>query len=230
MPSAVSPRRHADQQGNRARRHQPARRTRQRRRPREDRPRPAGHRIRVLAATPPGPRTRAPATPETARRSWPRCRTSPSACSKSPGNRDHPHPPGHRTQPKPHPQLPTARRRRSPTTSPIPCRGIPAEKSLSQRAAEPAGGHRRAVLVPAIEYDVKRSGNGHAASRIALIQPIWGELVDGRHARIVDDQAVISGGGSRLAGADCRRCRRRDDLMAGKEVGGDRGAGQEDAR
>ena len=34
------------------RRHQPARRTRQRRRPCEDRPRPAGHRVRELAATP----------------------------------------------------------------------------------------------------------------------------------------------------------------------------------
>jgi DNA-binding CsgD family transcriptional regulator len=34
--------------------------------------------------------------------------------------------------------------------------------------------------------------------------------------------------GLRLAGADCRRCRRRDDLMVGKEVRGDRGADEED--
>jgi hypothetical protein len=34
--------------------------------------RPAGHRIRALAATPPEPKTREPATPKTARRSWPR--------------------------------------------------------------------------------------------------------------------------------------------------------------
>ena len=47
-------------------------------------------------------------------------------------------------------------------------------------------------------------------------------------------QAVISGGGSRLAGADGRRCRRVGDLMVvdevRKEVGGDRGADQEDGR
>jgi len=41
-------------------------------------------------------------------------------------------------------------------------------------------------------------------------------LVGGRHARIVDAQTVISGGDSRLAGADYRKCRRRDDPMAGK--------------
>ena len=44
----------------------------------------------------------------------------------------------------------------------------------------------------------------------------------------------ISGGGSRLAGADGRRCRRWDDLMVReevrKEVGGDRRADQEDGR
>jgi hypothetical protein len=45
---------------------------------------------------------------------------------------------------------------------------------------------------------------------------------------------VISGGGSRLAGADGRRCHIVGDLMVreevGKEVGGDRGADQEDGR
>jgi hypothetical protein len=44
----------------------------------------------------------------------------------------------------------------------------------------------------------------------------------------------ISGGGSRLAGADGRRRRRRDDPMVREEVreevGGDRGADQEDGR
>lgn len=54
------------------RRHQPARRTRQRRRPREDRPRPAGHRIRALAATPPGAEDASTGYAGTARRSWPR--------------------------------------------------------------------------------------------------------------------------------------------------------------
>jgi hypothetical protein len=65
--------------------------------------------------------------------------------------------------------------------------GIPVKKGLPQCAGEPAGGHDRAVLVPAVERGVERSGHGHAARRAAPIQPIQGKLVN------------------RRAGADCRR-------------------------
>ena len=83
-PRRLRHHRHADQQGNRARRHQPGRRPCQRGRPREDRPRPVGHRIGALAATRHTRKTRTLATPETARRSWPRSGIWPSACSTSP--------------------------------------------------------------------------------------------------------------------------------------------------
>jgi hypothetical protein len=36
---------------------------------------------------------------------------------------------------------------------------------------------------------VERPGNGHAASRAALIQLVESEFVDGRHGSIVDEQA-----------------------------------------
>jgi hypothetical protein len=58
-----------------------------------------------LDATPHSKRTRIPDTPETAPRSWPRYLLKPRHQPALPIRRygDHPHPPGHRARPKPHP-------------------------------------------------------------------------------------------------------------------------------
>ncbi|MBI3686233.1 MAG: ISAs1 family transposase [Actinobacteria bacterium] len=120
-PRPLRPRRHPDQQGNRARRHQPERRPRHGRGPRKDRPRPVGHRIGALATRHHLRR----------RRQYRICREwsaghghlqehrgQPAPHRRR--HRDHPHPPGHRTRPNPPTQLPTDMRPVSQTTLPIP--------------------------------------------------------------------------------------------------------------
>ena len=81
-PRRLRHRRHPDQQGNRARGHQPGRRPCQRQPASPALPAASGVLNRCTGcATPPGPKTPIPDMPETALRSWPRCGISPSACS-----------------------------------------------------------------------------------------------------------------------------------------------------
>ena len=108
-------------QGSRPRRHQPGRGPGQRSGPRRHRPRPVGHRVCPLAA-----RHRLGR-----RRQYRICRERPPGHGHLQEHRDqpalsrrrhgnHPHPPGHRTRPDPHAQLPTAMRPASQTTLPTP--------------------------------------------------------------------------------------------------------------